>query len=95
MDKKRGKASYLTKRAVVLDPEEKKKYTFMQQLTTVRNDKQVKRKRKQKERAEEHANKRAKLDEKFSAVRKEEKKAKFREKGKEEKRKVSRGAKRD
>ena len=40
---KKSKTGYLAKRAVVLEPEEKKKVAFLQALGTVRNEKKAKR----------------------------------------------------
>lgn len=55
--------SYLAKRAVLLEPEEKKIYTLMQQLNSIRSEKDKKRKLKDAERREEHLKKKAKLEE--------------------------------
>ncbi|KAI8969271.1 hypothetical protein BDF20DRAFT_793766, partial [Mycotypha africana] len=58
---KSKKASYLAKRAVILEPEEKKIVTLMQQLNTLRNEKDRKRKLKNNERREALEQKRAKI----------------------------------
>ena len=60
--KKRGSQGYLQKRAVVLEPEEKKVYTLMQQLHTLQNEKSRKRNEKIAREKAEHAKKMAKLD---------------------------------
>jgi ribosome biogenesis protein BMS1 len=92
--KKRKKQSYITKRAVVMDTEEKKKYTFLQAVNTIRNEKVKKRRetnaKKQEERAKVNARKEALLD----ANRKANMKRKYRAEGKIEearKRKALRG----
>ena len=56
---KSKKQSYLNKRAVVLEPEEKKIVTLMQQLNTLRNEKDRKRKLKDSERREANEKKKA------------------------------------
>lgn len=93
-DKKRKKQSYIAKRAVVMDAEEKKKYTFLQAVNTIRNEKVKKRRetnaKKQEERAKVNARKQALLDE----SRKANMKRKYRAEGKIEearKRKALRG----
>lgn len=93
-DKKRKKQSYVTKRAVVMDTEEKKKYTFLQAVNTIRNEKVKKRRetnaKKQEERAKVNARKQALLDENKKASMKR----KYRAEGKIEearKRKALRG----
>ena len=49
---KRSKPTYLAKRAVILEPHERKQVTLLQQLATITHDKQAKRKiKKQEERA--------------------------------------------
>jgi ribosome biogenesis protein BMS1 len=46
---KRSNSTYLTKRAVILEPHEKKQVTLLQQLATISHDKQAKRKVKKRE----------------------------------------------
>jgi ribosome biogenesis protein BMS1 len=45
--KKRTKPTYIAKRAVVMEPEERKLHTLMQRVSTIRNDKAEKRKEMQ------------------------------------------------
>ena len=60
---RRKEKSYVSKRAVVMEKDEKKKYTFMQALNTIKNDKVKKRKEKNTERMAAKAKERAKVDE--------------------------------
>ena len=76
--------SYLQKRAVVMTGEEKRRYTFMQALSTVRNDKKAKRKAKNIENIARKKKKIAQEEEKFKGVRSAAKKAEHRAKGKQE-----------
>ncbi|KAI8390979.1 uncharacterized protein BYT42DRAFT_555079 [Radiomyces spectabilis] len=85
--KAQTKKSYLAKRAVVLEPEEKKIYTLMQQLNTLRNEKQRKRKMKDAERRVENEKKKAKIEAVNVAKDKERRKDYFR---KESKKAISR-----
>ncbi|RCH94937.1 Glycoside hydrolase 2 (Mannanase, beta-galactosidase) [Rhizopus stolonifer] len=75
---KSKKQSYLNKRAVVLEPEEKKIVTLMQQLNTLRNEKDRKRKFKDSERREANEKKKAKIAEKTEVKTKERRKDYFR-----------------
>ncbi|KAI8639019.1 hypothetical protein BD408DRAFT_422150 [Parasitella parasitica] len=75
---KNKKQSYLSKRAVVLEPEEKKIVTLMQQLNTLRNEKDRKRKIKNSERLEMVEKKRAKIAETNETKTKERRKDYFR-----------------
>lgn len=75
---KAKKKSYLSKRAVVLEPEEKKVYTLMQQLNTLRNEKTRKRKLKDNERRENLEKKKAKLEKANELKEKERRKEYFR-----------------
>ncbi|KAI8146829.1 hypothetical protein BJV82DRAFT_600037 [Fennellomyces sp. T-0311] len=73
-----SKKSYLAKRAVILEPEEKKIFTLMQQLNTIRNDKDRKRKTKDTERRVENLKKKAKLENTRAEKEKERRKDYFR-----------------
>lgn len=75
---KSKKQSYLSKRAVILEPEEKKIYTLMQQLNTLRNEKDRKRKLKNAERLDAYEKKKAKVAETNEAKTKERRKDYFR-----------------
>ncbi|EQC29581.1 hypothetical protein SDRG_12590 [Saprolegnia diclina VS20] len=85
LDKKKGKKAetYVTKRAVVLEPEERKKYALIQQVNTLRREKNTIRVAKQKERSKENLKRKAREEAKFADVHKAEKKAKYRAAGKE------------
>ncbi|KAG9403175.1 Glycoside hydrolase 2 (Mannanase, beta-galactosidase) [Aphanomyces cochlioides] len=82
-DKKRAEKSYAVKRAVVLEPEERKKYTLLQQVNTLRRDKQTIRQQKNAARTEESKKRKAREEKQFEAVHRAEKKAKYRAQGKE------------
>lgn len=79
---KRKNKSYLSKRAVVLEKEEKKKLTFLQALNTIRNEKQNIRKTKKMEKTAEKTKIKAKKDEEIEQARKILKKRKYRSDGK-------------
>lgn len=83
-EKKRKSKSYASKRAVVMDAEEKKKYTFMQAISTIRNDKQAKKKEKRAERKLTRSKELAKKEEKLDANRKVKKRQHYRSEGKVE-----------
>lgn len=82
---KAKKKSYLNKRAVVLEPEEKKIYTLMQQLNTLRNEKTRKRKAKDSERRENLEKKKAKVEKTNVDKEKERRKDYFRKEQKNKK----------
>jgi ribosome biogenesis protein BMS1 len=81
-EKKRKKKSYVSKRAVVMDADEKKKYTFMQAINTIRNEKVAKKKAKNAERRVEKAKEDARKETKLNAIRKANKKRQYRIDGK-------------
>ncbi|KAF7721972.1 Glycoside hydrolase 2 (Mannanase, beta-galactosidase) [Apophysomyces ossiformis] len=81
--KAQKKQSYEAKRAVVLEPEEKKIYTLMQQLNTLRNEKTRKRKLKDAERRAENVKKRAKEEAVTVEKDKERRRAYFRKQSQE------------
>eukprot|EP00585_Thalassiosira_rotula_P006366 CAMPEP_0196150160 /NCGR_PEP_ID=MMETSP0910-20130528/31242_1 /TAXON_ID=49265 /ORGANISM="Thalassiosira rotula, Strain GSO102" /LENGTH=371 /DNA_ID=CAMNT_0041413227 /DNA_START=13 /DNA_END=1128 /DNA_ORIENTATION=+ len=83
-EKKKKNKSYLSKRAVVMEADEKKKYTFVQAVNTIRNDKQAKRKEKNAERRLAKSKETAKQDEKLEASRKARKRQQHRADGKME-----------
>ncbi|UIZ28400.1 hypothetical protein KXD40_004540 [Peronospora effusa] len=83
-DKKKGvKKGYLASRAVVLEPEEKKKYGFMLRVNTVRRDREATRKERQSQRNAENLKRKRREEKQFEGVHKAEKKAKYRAEGKE------------
>ncbi|CAO3607470.1 unnamed protein product [Mucor hiemalis] len=86
---KSKKQSYLEKRAVILEPEEKKIVTLMQQLNTLRNEKTRKRKLKNEEKREVLEKKKAKIAATTEIKTKERRKTYFRK----EQEKVTREAK--
>ncbi|KAI8085304.1 hypothetical protein BDF21DRAFT_492064 [Thamnidium elegans] len=86
---KSKKVSYMAKRAVILEPEEKKIVTLMQQLNTLRNEKNRKRKIKNDEKRGELEKKKAKIAETTEIKEKERRKTYFRK----EQEKVTREAK--
>ncbi|TDH68830.1 hypothetical protein CCR75_001678 [Bremia lactucae] len=83
-DKKKGaNKGYLTTRAVVLEPEEKKKYGFMLRVNTVRRDREATRKLRQSQRNAENLKRKQREEKQFEGVHKAEKKAKYRAEGKD------------
>ncbi|KAG7380277.1 Glycoside hydrolase 2 (Mannanase, beta-galactosidase) [Phytophthora pseudosyringae] len=83
-DKKKGaKKGYLGSRAVVLEPEEKKKYGFMLRVNTVRRDREATRKERHSQRSAENLKRKQREEKQFEGVHKAEKKAKFRAEGKD------------
>jgi ribosome biogenesis protein BMS1 len=85
MDTKRS--SLKNKRSmstIVLEPEEKKKYTFMQQVNTVRKDRVKTRKIRHEQRSKDHLKRKQREEKQFESLHREEKKAKYRKEGKEE-----------
>jgi ribosome biogenesis protein BMS1 len=84
----RSKQLYINKRAVVMNEEEKKAYTLMQQINTIRREKENKRKAKQLEKRAEFLKKKSKEDEITLSKDKERRKDFFRKLGKEEQRKT-------
>jgi ribosome biogenesis protein BMS1 len=85
-DIKRKVKGYLSKRAVVMESSEKKKYTFLQALNTIRNEKVKIRKEKKEERQVELTKKNSKKEEAMAAMRKVNKKRQYRSEGKRDKR---------
>lgn len=82
---KRKSKGYVAGRAVIMESGEKKKYTFLQALNTIRNEKVKIRKEKKEERKLEVAKKNAKKEEALSEVRKAKRKMQYRAQGKLEK----------
>ncbi|KAI0061608.1 DUF663-domain-containing protein [Artomyces pyxidatus] len=72
--KPQKRATYLQKRAVVLEPEEKKAIAVMQQIRAIRKDQVARRKEKQQERKEVRKKKVEKDEERKSEKKKEERK---------------------
>jgi ribosome biogenesis protein BMS1 len=82
---KRKKKGYLSKRAVVMEPGERNKVTFMQALNTIRKEKVKIRKAKHEERKLEKAKQSAKKEEALAAARRVNKKRQYRAEGKRDK----------
>lgn len=81
-EKKRKKKSYIVKRAVIMDSNEKKQAAFLQALNTIRNEKRTKKKETKAQRKIEKAKETAKFEEKIAAGRKANQKRKYRADGK-------------
>lgn len=86
IQKAQSKQTYLQKRAVVLEPEEKKAITLLQQMRALRKDQVVRRKEKQQERKAEHKKKFEKEEAKKSEREKDRKKEHMRTMGMKSKR---------
>ncbi|KAG0242630.1 hypothetical protein B0O80DRAFT_422918 [Mortierella sp. GBAus27b] len=82
----------LQRRAVMLEPEEKKIYTLMQQIHTLKREKDRKRAEKDKERKVEYDKKKAKENANYENRVKRERKEMYREQGKEQKRQALKDA---
>ncbi|KAF9319902.1 Glycoside hydrolase 2 (Mannanase, beta-galactosidase) [Podila horticola] len=80
------KPGLLQRRAVMLEPEEKKIYTLMQQIQTLKHEKDRKRAEKAKERKIVYDKKKAKETANYDNRVKRERKEQFRTQGKEQKR---------
>ncbi|KAI9202712.1 uncharacterized protein BJ171DRAFT_166060 [Polychytrium aggregatum] len=79
---KQKRPGLLQRRAVVMDADEKKVFTLMQQINTLQHEKTKKRKEKAAERRAEHQKKQAREDKIGDAKLKEKKKEFFRAEGK-------------
>ncbi|KAF9185189.1 Glycoside hydrolase 2 (Mannanase, beta-galactosidase) [Haplosporangium sp. Z 767] len=83
---KQNKPGLLQRRAVMLEPEEKKIYTLMQQIHTLKHEKDRKRAEKAKEKKAAYDKKKAKETANYENRVKRERKEVFRSQGKEQKR---------
>ena len=83
-ESKRTRQSYVTKRAVVMEKDEKKKLSFIQALNTIRNEKVAIRKKKRVEKNVEKAKKNAVTDAIINEARKIKKKRQYRNEGKQD-----------
>ncbi len=81
---KKKRKGYVAKRAVVLETSEKKKFSFIQALNTIRKEKTTKRKEANTERREKREKQNAKQEEVLADMRKAVKRQRYREKGKTE-----------
>ncbi|KAF9580192.1 Glycoside hydrolase 2 (Mannanase, beta-galactosidase) [Lunasporangiospora selenospora] len=84
--KSQKKPGLLQRRAVMLEPEEKKIYTLMQQINTLKHEKDRKRTERAKERKADYDKKKAKETTNYENRVKRERKEVFRTQGKEQKR---------
>jgi ribosome biogenesis protein BMS1 len=84
--KPQQRQTYMQKRAVVLEPEEKKAIALLQQIRALRKDQVVRRKEKQSERKEVHRKKVEKEEAKKSEKEKEKRKEYMRVAGQKSKR---------
>jgi ribosome biogenesis protein BMS1 len=84
----KNRKSYLARRAVVLEPEERKSRAMVQMLSTIRKDKESKRLQSSKDRQKEKLKVKTRESERFADVHREEKKRKYREQGLERERKL-------
>lgn len=80
------KKTYLQARAVVLDPEEKKAVTLLQQIQTLKKDKVARRQAKKEEGREAFRKKMEGVDERKGEKMKEERRERFRKEGMKRKR---------
>lgn len=75
--------SYIKRRAVILEPEDRKKRSLVQMISTISKDKQEKRKKTKMIKSIKNNKAKAKEQEKWEPLKKEEKKRKFKDSGKE------------
>lgn len=83
--------TYLAKRAVVAEPEERRASTLMQQLHTMHNQREVKRKQKATERRVGNAKKRALENREVEGLAKRARKKRFVKQGQEDKKRSAAG----
>lgn len=74
----------MAKRAVILEPKDRKKRAAIAMLTTIKAEKSRKRSEKQSQRKADSARRKEAETKKFEPLMKEERKRKYTEKGKEE-----------
>jgi ribosome biogenesis protein BMS1 len=86
LTKKQGKQTYMAKRAVVMEPEEKKAVALLQQIRALRKDQVERRKEKKSEKKEERKKKLEKMEERKSDKEKEKRKEYMRVAGMKSKR---------
>lgn len=92
LDKAINPKSYLARRAVVLEPEERKVRGLVNMVAAVAQDKIQKRKTTKLQKSQQNAKVKARETAKFEPVHKEDRKRKFREQGKEELRRETKKA---
>ncbi len=81
---KRKKKGYISKRAFVMEADERKKHAFVQALNSIRNEKVAFRRAKNAERLQHKAKKNSKKEQAIAEKRKIDKKRKYRSEGKKE-----------
>ncbi len=82
-DKRKKNNNYISRRAVILEPEDKKKRALIQTLQTIAKDKHEKRVMKNELRLNNKKKQIELINSKFEDIKKEDKKRKYREEGKE------------
>ena len=82
-DKRKKSNNYMSRRAVVLEPEDRKKRALIQTLQTIAKDKHEKRAVRNEERFNNKKKQIELITSKFEDIKKEDKKRKYREEGKE------------
>jgi ribosome biogenesis protein BMS1 len=87
--------SYVARRAVIVEPEERKKRALIQMLHTIKNNKEMKRHEIKVLKSQQRKKTIEKLNEKFQPLKQEEKKRKFREIGKENARRENKSRRMD
>lgn len=89
---KKSKQGYITKRAVILEADERKKVGFISALNAIRNEKLAIRKVRNEERRQEKLKESSKKEEILAEIRKVNKKRQFRADGKRDKERESKRA---
>lgn len=84
--KTQNKQTYMTKRAVILEPEEKRAIALLQQARALRKDQMTRRKEKHEEKREQHRKKVTKEEERKGQKEKEKRKEYMRAAGMKKKR---------
>ena len=84
-EKQKRKKGYISKRAVILEPEERRKVAFLSALNAIRNEKRKIRKATNEVKRAERTKKIAATDEALAVARKANKKRQYRAEGKQEK----------
>jgi ribosome biogenesis protein BMS1 len=88
MKSAKNSSSYLSRRAVILEPEERKQRGLLQMVSTIKKDKDKKRRAVNKERLVARKQVMEKEKEKFADIQKDQKKRKYKETGLENQRKM-------
>jgi ribosome biogenesis protein BMS1 len=82
--KEKNRESYLSRRAVIVDPEDRQRRAAVQILSTIKSSKLEKRRISDRTRAERKSMARVREAAKFQSARKEERKRRYSEEGKSE-----------